>query len=98
METEKYKTIWVDSELIEAIQSFPLAREVEHCGGKFVIPPFEFYADCPQCGAHIKLRSFTSSYEIEDVFDAVFLWMSRPEALELAMSRQKKLMEAEPKE
>jgi hypothetical protein len=61
----------------------------------FAVPPFEIYADCPKCGAHIKLRSFTSSYEIEDVFDAVFLWLNRPEALEIAKARQKKIIEVE---
>ena len=97
MTHEKYKTVWADSELVEAIDSFPLAKEVGHCGYKFSVDPFEVYADCPKCGERIKLRSFTASAEIEDIFDAVFLWMSRPEALEVAKRRQQKLIEAESK-
>ena len=98
MDEQKYKTVWVDSEIIEAIESFPLTRDLEHCGSKFSVPPFEIYADCPKCDAHIKLRSFTSSYEIEDVFDAIFLWLNRPEALEIAKSRIKKIIEVEGEE
>ncbi len=98
MDDEKDKTVWVDSEIIEAIESFPLSREVEHCESKFSVSPFEIYADCPRCKAQIKLRGFTSSYEIEDVFDAVFLWMSRPEALEIAQARRQKIIEAEAEE
>ncbi len=98
MDDEQYKTVWVDSEVIEAIESFPLSREVEHCGSKFSVPPFEIYADCPRCKAQIKLRGFTSSYEIEDVFDSVFLWMSRPEALEIAQARRQKIIEIEAEE
>jgi hypothetical protein len=96
MADEKQKTVWVDSELIEAIRSFSLAREVVHCGGGFLVDPLEIYADCPKCGAHIKLRSFTASYEIEDLFDAVLLWMNRPEAMDVLNRRQQKLIEAEP--
>ena len=98
MDDQKYKTVWVDSEVIEAIESFFLSREVEHCGSSFSVPPFENYADCPKCNAHIKLCGFTSSYEIEDVFDSVLLWMSRPEAQEIAQARQKKIVELEAKE
>ena len=93
MSDEKYKTVWVDSEIIEAIKSFPLTTEVEHCGIKFSVPPFEIQVDCPKCGASLKLRATSASYEIEDVFDAVFLWLSRPEALEIAQARQKTIAE-----
>jgi hypothetical protein len=98
MANEKYKSVWADSELVEAISSFPLTKEVEHCSGAFSVDPFEIYADCPTCGAEIKLRSFSASHEIEDVFDAVFLWISRPEAREVAERRQQKLIEVESKE
>jgi hypothetical protein len=93
--SEKHKTVWADSELIEAISSFPLARSVEHCGVTFSVDPFEIEADCPGCGAQIKLRSFSASFEVEDVFDAVFLWMSKPGALEVVYRRRQKLIEAE---
>jgi predicted RNA-binding Zn-ribbon protein involved in translation (DUF1610 family) len=98
MTNEKYKTTWADSELIEVISSFPLAKEVEHCGGTFSVDPFETYASCPKCGEQIKLRSFSASYEIEDVFDAVFRWLSRPEANEVAKRRQQTLVEEAAKE
>ena len=44
--------------------------------------------------ARMKLRSFSGCAEIEDVFDAVFEWMSRPEAQELARRRQE-ILEAD---
>ena len=78
----------VPASLIDAIRSFPLEREVEHCGSKFVVSPFDIYATCPRCGARLKLRSFSAVPEIEDVFDALFEWMLQPEARELAKRRQ----------
>jgi hypothetical protein len=74
--------------LIDAVRSFPLQREVEHCGSKFAVSPFQFYALCPHCGLQIKVRSFSANPEIEDVFDAVFEWMLQPGAGELAKQRQ----------
>ena len=95
MTNKIHKTVWAVSELVEAIGSFPLAKEIEHCGDRFLVDPFEIYANCPKCGGQIKLRSFSASSEIEDVFDAVFSWMSNPEALEVAKRRQQKLIEAD---
>jgi hypothetical protein len=74
--------------LIEAIRNFPVHREVEHCGVRFEAEPFDFYASCPRCGARIKLRSFSGGTEIEDVFDAVLEWMSRPIASDVATRRR----------
>ena len=68
-----HKTIWADAELIEAIGSFPLAKEIDHCGSVFSVNPFEFNATCPTCGAEIKLRSFSALYELEEICDNVFL-------------------------
>jgi hypothetical protein len=81
----------VPSDLIEAIRTFPLERDVEHCGDRIPVSPFEFYAKCPRCGRELKLRSFSAIPEIEDVFDAVFEWMERPGARELARRRQELL-------
>jgi hypothetical protein len=81
--------------LLEAIRSFPLQREVEHCGVPMRISPFDIYAECPQCGGRIKVRSFSAAVEIEDVFDAVFEWMNQPLAQELARRRQQALAEEE---
>jgi hypothetical protein len=78
----------VPSTLIDAIRSFPLQREIEHWGGKLTVSPFQMYTFCPHCGIRIKLRSFSAIPEIEDVFDAVFEWMSQPGAGELAKQRQ----------
>jgi predicted nucleic acid-binding Zn-ribbon protein len=70
----------IPSDLIEAIQSFPPQRVVEHCGQKLSVGALEMYADCPNCGTRIKLRSFGATTELEDVFDAVLEWMTDPAA------------------
>jgi hypothetical protein len=89
MELQARSRIDVPASLIDAIRSFPLEREVEHCGNKFTVSPFDIYATCPHCGDQIKLRSFAAAGEIEDVFDAVFEWLLQPEARELAKARQR---------
>ncbi len=78
-------------ELLDAIAAFPLSREVEHCGARFAVSPFEVYARCPQCGTRLKVRSFAAVPEIEDVFDAVFAWMNRPGAADVARNRQSEI-------
>src|SRR4051812_15079697 len=78
----------ISPELVDAIKSFPVRRTIEHCGSTFTTSPFDIYADCPTCGARIKVRSFGAATEIEDVFDAVFEWMSDPAAREAAARRQ----------
>jgi hypothetical protein len=78
----------VPAALVEAIKSFPVQREVSHCGRKLTVSPFDFYATCPHCGTRFKLRSFAASAEIEDVFDAVFEWLTQPAAKELMQLRQ----------
>ena len=80
--------IQVSHNLVEALRSFPVVRIVEHCGQRFGVSPFEFYAVCPRCQAQIKLRACAGVTELEDVFDAVFEWMLRPEAAELVRRRQ----------
>jgi hypothetical protein len=78
----------ISQDVPDAIRSFPVEREVEHCGRRMAVSPFEFYADCPQCGVRIKLRSLSGVTEIEDVFDAVFEWMSDPNARRVAEQRR----------
>jgi hypothetical protein len=85
----------VPAELVEAIRSFPLKREVEHCGIRFEVPVFDFYAQCPQCATRVKVRSFSGLTEIEDLFDAFFEWMSQPGADEIIKRRQAELREDE---
>jgi hypothetical protein len=95
MKEESHKGLNISYKLIEEIKSFPLNREVEHCGGAFYVSPFNIYARCPRCMSSIKVRSFSAETEIEDIFDAVFEWMSQPGALVLAKERQKAIKEDE---
>ncbi len=83
----------ISADLFDAIRSFPLEREVMHCGTRIVVSPFDIYAPCPQCGSQIKVRSFSAAPEIEDVFDAVLEWLNQPQAQELARRRQDVLAE-----
>ncbi len=82
-------------DLLEEIRSFPVKRQVEHCGQTFFVSPFDFYAECPQCRTRIKVRSFSGVIEIEDVFDAVFAWMNRAGAEAIVRRRQQEIKEDE---
>jgi hypothetical protein len=93
MKKDEFANIDIPAELLEAIKSFPLRRKVEHCGKTFLVPPFDIYATCPQCMTRIKVRSFSAQTEIEDVFDAVFEWVSQLDALMLMQARQKNIKE-----
>jgi hypothetical protein len=88
MSVQVRRNLEIPWELVEAIKAFPLRREVAHCGKTFTVAPFEFYADCPECGRRIKVRACSGVTEIEEVFDAVFEWMNQPQARELAQNRQ----------
>jgi hypothetical protein len=81
----------ISSQLIEMIQAFPSEREVEHCGARFRVSPFDFYFVCPHCQQRIKLRGFSGTTEIEDIFDAVFEWMNRPETQPHVQRRRQEL-------
>lgn len=83
----------VSPELLDAIGSFPVSRDVEHCGTRFAISPFDLYALCPTCGTRIKVRAFGAIPEIEDLFDAFFEWMNRPGAASVAHNRMQMLAE-----
>ena len=78
----------ISPDLIDAVESFSLQRDVRHCGEVFQVSPFSIYAACPVCNARIKVRAFSGTTELEDVFDAVFTWMSQPGARELVQQRQ----------
>src|SRR3954454_22342621 len=93
MEPNPALSVDVSEDLLEAIRTFPVQREFEHCGVRMMVAPFDFYADCPRCGARVKVRSFSGAGEIEDVFDAVFEWMNRPKAEDEARRRQLALRE-----
>ena len=88
-----YKDIVISPLLVEKIRSFPLVREINHCGRQFLISPFDIYAVCPLCQAKIKVRAFSASTEIEDIFDAVFEWMMQPNAISLVNQRQEAIKE-----
>ncbi|MFO0808010.1 MAG: hypothetical protein U0746_05265 [Gemmataceae bacterium] len=66
----------VPAELLDAIKSLPLYRDVTHCGETVRVGPFDLYATCPACGQRVKVRAFSASPDVEDVFDAVFGWMA----------------------
>lgn len=81
------------SALIDEIEKLPVEREVVHCGTTFTVSPFAFYGVCPTCGSRIKLRSFGAVSETQDIFDAVFTWMNKSGALQLADERREELQE-----
>ncbi len=91
MELKHPPALEISEDLLAAIRSFPLQREVEHCGSRFLVSPFDFYAKCPQCGTRMKVRSFSGAPEIQDLFDAVFEWLNQPPAQELARKRQQEI-------
>jgi len=71
----------------------PTARDIQHCGAVWSVSPFDIYARCPRCGLQIKLRSFSASPEIEDVFDAVFEWMNQSATDALVQRRRNAIRE-----
>lgn len=93
MELNHRPTVDIPPGLIKSIESFPLHREVSHCGDTFTVSPFDIYAECPRCGSRLKVRSMSACPEIEDLFDAVFEWMSQPGADALVRRRQQVLAE-----
>ena len=93
MKLEQNSEVEITEGLLEAIRSLPLQRVVEHCGTQVSVSPFDLYANCPWCGARIKVRSFSAGAELEDVFDAVFEWANQPGAQNLALRRQEMLRE-----
>lgn len=81
--------------LLDAIRSFPVKREVEHCGERMEVPPFDVYATCPRCGQRLKVWSLSAADEIEDVFIAVFDWMNKPGALDNLRLPQRAISQAQ---
>ena len=81
----------ISSVLIDAIKSLPHRREVRHCGRTFLASRLAIYANCPHCGESVKLRAFSGTAELEDVFDAVLTWMLTDDAAGLARQRQQEL-------
>jgi hypothetical protein len=79
----------ISPDLIGAIKTLPHSRDVQHCGAIFAISPFDIYATCPHCSQQIKVRSFSATTELEDVFDAVFEWMLHEGGDHIARQRQK---------
>jgi hypothetical protein len=91
MKTSTPANLNVPAGLVDAIRAFPQERDIEHCGVRFSVAPFDFYASCPHCGIRIKVRAFSATPEIEDVFDAIFEWMQQPGAADLVKRRQESL-------
>jgi len=88
VELKHHPGLAISEELLDVIRSFPVQRDIEHCGVRILVDPFAFYAECPRCRTRIKVRSFAAAPEIEDVFDAVFEWMNRPNAEQVANQRR----------
>jgi transcription elongation factor Elf1 len=61
----------------------------------FFVSPFDIYATCPHCGQRLKVRSFSGTTEVEDVFDAVFEWMLHGDGAGLARRRQEAIHDDE---
>src|SRR5436309_538108 len=91
MELKRNQDVEIPPGLTDSIRSLPLRREVTHCGATFLVSPFDIYAECPSCRRRIKVRSLWAGEELEDVFDAVFEWMSQPGASDLARRRQREI-------
>ncbi len=91
--SKSHPEVEVPAGLVEAIRTFPVRREVTHCGEAFPVSPFDIYAECPRCGTRIKVRSFSGVAAVEDVFDAVFEWMDRAHADEMVRRRQATIRE-----
>jgi len=91
MEAKHSATVDIPIDLLEMIRSFPSEREVEHCGTRFRVSPFDFYAVCPQCATRIKLRGYSATTEVEDIFDAIIEWMNRPETIPHVARRRQEL-------
>lgn len=81
----------VSSDLIEALRAFPSERDIEHCGQRFPVSTFAFYATCPTCNSRIKVRGMSSHAELPDLLDAAFEWIARPENVAAARQRQQEL-------
>jgi hypothetical protein len=93
MKTQTPLAAEIPKQLLGAIRTFPLEREVEHCGSRWTVSPFDMYANCPRCSCRFKLRAYAASAAIEDLFDAVFEWLLQPGAADLATRRQEALRE-----
>jgi hypothetical protein len=91
MQAQRQPAVPISATLLDALAGFPLEREVSHCAGSFTVSPFDIYATCPRCGTRLKVRAFSAGPELEDVFDAVFAWMNRPGACELAQRRRQEI-------
>jgi hypothetical protein len=88
MTPNKTTEIPLTHDLVEAIGSFPVQRDVFHSGTTFQVSPLDIYTSCPVCKTRIKVRSFSASPEMEDVLDAVIAWMLQPGAEEVVRRRQ----------
>lgn len=86
------------SEIIEDINRLPRFREVvcTKCGYKQKVHSLTMQTNCEDCGTLLKLRGYAAmGSEIEDVIDAVLLWLGQGDEFSLAMERKRVLDEAE---
>jgi len=85
--------VFVSETLIEKIKEFPVSKVLTHCDVEFAASPFDNYANCPECGTKIKLRGFSGDSELEDLFDAFFVWLMKPGSLEQLERRREQINE-----
>jgi hypothetical protein len=83
----------IPAKLVGALRDFPEVRNVEHCGKSFAVSPLSIYAQCPHCDTEVKVRAFSAADELEDVIDAVLVWMNKPAAGHAAEQRAAELRE-----
>jgi hypothetical protein len=81
--------------LCDALRDFPVIRNVEHCGKTISVSPLAIYSQCPHCGMKLRFRAFSAVDELEDVIDAVLIWMNNPAARHVAEQRAAELREEE---
>jgi hypothetical protein len=91
MSLETASKVEVSPELVEAVRTFPIRRQVRHCGTSFEVDALSIYATCPACKTKIKLRAYSAAPDLEDLIDAVLEWMTQPAAKAVAEARMKKI-------
>jgi hypothetical protein len=81
---------------IEDIENLPHYREYvcPQCGYRQQVYVLTVQSHCERCHTPVKLRCFTAALEVEDIIDAVLVWMGKGTEFEQAMER-KRLIDSE---
>jgi hypothetical protein len=79
-------------DVVDEIRAFPRTKPFACCGRTTEVSSLEIYAQCPVCSKTSKLRGYGAiGTEIQDVIDAVLLWMGKGPDFERALQRKKAL-------